>query len=43
MGVSTHLDRRVFGMVNLKMTPAGYMMQEIHPDLYKVDDLPEVK
>ncbi|CAK8686619.1 protein transport protein Sec24A-like isoform X2 [Clavelina lepadiformis] len=39
MGVSTKLDDRVFSMVNLKMQPASYLLQGVHPDLYRVDDL----
>nr|CAB3265935.1 protein transport protein Sec24A [Phallusia mammillata] len=38
-GVSTRLDDRVFSMINFKMQPVGYFMQDVHPDLYRVDDL----
>jgi len=26
-------------MINFKMQPASYFLQDIHPDLYRVDDL----
>uniref|UniRef100_H2ZD35 SEC24 homolog B, COPII coat complex component n=1 Tax=Ciona savignyi TaxID=51511 RepID=H2ZD35_CIOSA len=41
LGVSTRLDDRVFAMISLKMQPATYAMYDIHPDLYRVDDLHE--
>ena len=40
-GISTKLDDRVFAMVSFKMQPASYFLQDIHPDLYRVDDLNE--
>nr|XP_018670361.1 protein transport protein Sec24A isoform X1 [Ciona intestinalis] len=38
-GISTRLDDRVFAMINFKMQPALYQMLDLHPDLYRVDDL----
>ena len=29
----------MFAMVNLKMQPSPYLIQDVHPDLYRVDDL----
>lgn len=41
-GLSTRLDDRVFAMIELKIQPATFLMQSIHPDLYRVDDLEEL-
>lgn len=40
-GVSTRLDDRVFSMIEFKSQPIGYILQAIHPNLYRVDNLSE--
>jgi len=43
VGISTSLDQRVYSMLLLGMQPAKYLMQSVHPDLYRVDNLPELE
>lgn len=40
-GTSTRLDERVFSMCEFKMQPLQQLMRMLHPDLYRLDAMPE--
>ncbi|XP_030046664.1 protein transport protein Sec24B isoform X4 [Microcaecilia unicolor] len=40
-GTSTRLDDRVYAMCQMKSQPIVHLMKMIHPNLYRIDKLPE--
>ncbi|XP_078069146.1 protein transport protein Sec24B-like isoform X2 [Mustelus asterias] len=40
-GTSTRLDERVFAMCEMKTQPLVHLMLTIHPNLYRIDNLPD--